>query len=233
MSNSSTFRSLALLVAICFAITTSVRAEILLNANFNNETLNQPIPLGGAAAGEPVSLDSPGMATVRQGAFSTQSLQIVDQVTTRSSPVRFEFLNSAEVTTGILHLSLNAYFGQLGNYDFGLREQGSSSRDFFDFYTSDIGTLFVTTSTYLANFSYSALTPLHFDFVFDMDLRTVSGSVNGMVLATDVPMGITDRGIGALLAGQGFDADLNGKFDIDDLVVESFPQEVFSDGFDD
>jgi len=218
---------LCVLCVVVFALASPAHAALLLRANFDNETVNQTIPTGGAAAGEPISMDIPGMAIVDQGPFATPSLQIIDASTNGATAVTYEFLNSANVTAGTVRISFRLKFAILGNYSVGVRSQGSDADDLFDlgFFQSghyDFGGV----ST------YDTVNPMAIDILFDMDLRTYSLVVNGNTVAQSVPVGSVTGGVGRLLLEQSFDSDTSGAYDIDDLVVVTPADTIFVDGFD-
>lgn len=222
------YRVIAWLLA-GIVLASNADAALLLRSNLNNEIVDQNVPTGGAAAGEPIFVDVPGMAVVRQGAFSTPSLQITDVSTISAHFVNYEFLNSTEVTTGTLKISFVLSFAQLGNYIVGVREQNGAAQNFYDATFTDTGFYFLpgTSGT------YAATTPLTFELVFDLDARTVDTRINGAPVANGVPMGGTVvRGIGSIFFGHNFDADTNGQFDLDDLVVVTPADTIFIDGFD-
>jgi hypothetical protein len=219
--------------AFCFAaiaFASTAQASLLLRSDFNNEPLNTNIATGGAALGEPISVDISGMAQVVQSSFVTPSLEITDLSTLGANFVTFEFLNSAEITTGKLKVSFSLRFAQLGNYEIGVREQGGAAQDYYDL-------LFTDTGFYVVPFAsaqtYDTTSPLAFEIVFDLDARTVDTSVNGSALVTAAPMGgSSSRGIGRLFFGNNFDSDTNGNYDLDDLIVTTPGDTIFVDGFD-
>jgi hypothetical protein len=203
-------------------------ASLLLDANFDSETVDQNIPTGGAAAGEPASVSVPGMAVVRQGAFTTPSLQITDTSTTGATFVTFEFLGSTQVNSGTIEVKLRLRFAQLGNYILGLREQGGAADDFLDINFGDTGFMVVGGSA----ITYDTTTPLEFDLLVNMDAHTCDVVINGSTLVRDQPLGAPTAGIGSILFGHSFDSDTSGAFDLDDLVVMAPADAIFRDSFD-
>ena len=220
------FAAIALLLAA-----SPLHADVLLDANFDNEAVNQAIPLGGPALGEPIGVDDASMAFVRHAAFSTPSLQITDPSTVGAKSVTFEFLNSAEIGTGRFKVSFRLRFAALGNYTVTLREQGSDAQSFLDIvFTQDGFYLFGA-----AGFgTYDTTNPMAIELVFDMDQRTYNASIDGNAVVQGAALGGSiSRGIGRLHFGNSFDSDTSGDFNLDDLRVETIPDRIFKDGFGD
>ncbi|MHC4970477.1 MAG: hypothetical protein ACYTF4_17945, partial [Planctomycetota bacterium] len=93
-------RSAVVLVAIMVSAGGRAGASTLLEADFDDKTIDAPIGTGGAAVGEPVSVSPNIIATVRAAPFATPSLEIVDNNDDPPSgfagAARFEFIGSAE-----------------------------------------------------------------------------------------------------------------------------------------
>lgn len=232
MSSSVKFFSLLLASVCAFAACAPVRAETLLDANFDAETIGLSIPTGGAALGEPIATDAVSLAIVRDGDFSTPSLQFIDPSGARAQAVTFEFLNSDEIDDGIAHISARMRLGVLGNYQFELREQGGNTHDFLDVSFLDNGVVFVDTPASSANTTYNTTDEVDVDMRLDMTGRTATVTLNGVILLYDAPIGVADLGIGRVLIGNSFDIDMLGSFDLDDLFVERLDDSIFTDGFD-
>ena len=192
----------------------------VLDCSFDAEPIDQVIGTGGAAAGEPISLD--GMpALVRATPFATPSLAIVDSLDTFGANVRFGFLNDWEISHGVLDVSMTLYFHELDNYSVGLREQGSATVSFLDvrFYGSgavgyaDLDTGFALIGTYAAD------TPLALHITLDLDAQTYDVSLGGVLLLDDESLGSSPRGIGTVYTGVLNDGGSVGSYSVDDLLV--------------
>lgn len=217
--------------AILLGASRLAAADVLLDANFDNEVVNQNIPTGGAIAGEPVSVDVAGMAVVRHAAFATPSLQIIDPSTTGSRTVVFEFLGATEVGTGQFKISMNLRFAELGNYEILVREQGGAAQNFLDMNFTESGFLVFNPGQ---SVTYDTTGPMKLELTFDMDQRTYSATIDDVSVVENVAFGGSiSRGIGSLIIGNGFDTDLNGDFNLDDLHVETIPDPIFKDQFGD
>ncbi|MGY6555071.1 MAG: hypothetical protein ACXIUM_11200, partial [Wenzhouxiangella sp.] len=71
------FRNLALLCALTLSpLASAQQFDLILDANFDNKTLGQPIGTGGAAAGEPTSWDPARIATEIVAAAPGRALRL-------------------------------------------------------------------------------------------------------------------------------------------------------------
>lgn len=195
----------------------------LLNANFDDKTIDAAIGTGGAGVGEPVSVDPAITATVRSAPFATPSLEIGDNSMVTGAAAVFEFIGSQEITSGIVSISANFEFSVLDNYNIGVREQGGNSKSFTNISLVAGGNFSISDANGFAGVfgSYQAGVPLQLTIEFDMDAGTYDILLDGSLIVDDRSHGITDRGVGRVLFGTGFDADLNGIFYVDNVVVSS------------
>jgi hypothetical protein len=195
----------------------------LLDATFDDKTVGAPIGTGGAALGEPISVSFGIDAVVRDGIFDTRSLEIADEATSGTPVVRFELLESAEVTEGLLEVSASLRFSKIDGYVFYLREQGSSASSFTNVTFTVAGGLTITDAagTAFTGGSYSAGVDHLLEITHNLDARTWDLSFDGTPLVSDRAHGITERGIGAVLIGIQNDAELDGSVHVDRLRVTS------------
>lgn len=209
-----------------------VAAE-LLTADFDTEVVDQTVPTGGAAAGQPQSVDSGLGAVVRATPFATPSLELTDQSTTGARTVTFQFLGDEEVTTGVVEITVNLWFPAVESFSFLVREADSSAFDFLDMTFADNGGVFISDqagfATSLPSYPLGRSVPLI--VVYDLDAGTYDLSLDGSLVLDDRAHGVVGRGIGRLLIGVNFDSDTDGTFFLDDLHVVRDPV-VFSDGFE-
>lgn len=125
--------SLACAVALLLA-GTHVRAgddaRLLLEAEFNDEPIDQPIGTGGALLGQPVSVSPELSAIVRAVPRPTPSLEISQAVAGIARSARFEFLDAEEVSHGDLVIRLTVRAAQLDYFNVNVREPTSSTQNF-------------------------------------------------------------------------------------------------------
>jgi len=217
----------AFLVPLLLAVTltTPVRAGdfVLLDATFDDKTVDAPIGTGGALVGEPVSI-SPGIdVIVRDGVFVTPSLEIADQATLGTPFVRFEFVDSFEETAATVEITALLRFSEVDGYVFYVREQGTSGSSFSSVTFTSGGTLTITDAAGVAfsGGSYAADTDHLLEITHDLLDGTWDLSLDGTPHVTNRSHGITDRGIGAILIGVQNDAELDGSIHLDRIRVTS------------
>lgn len=197
-------------------------AEIILEANFDDKTVNEPIGLGGAIVGEPVSVNSTVSATVKDWPLDTPNLKINDVDLFDPGYVRFEFLNQYVITHGTLVISANVWFQAYEEYVFRVRELRARSKKFLDLTFGSTGTMRYSDEnspviTPIAYYEVGRLIPLV--ITFDLDAGTYDVEWDGQLVLDDEPHGVDVYGIGALLFGMLADEDNDGEFNLDDLVV--------------
>lgn len=200
----------------------------LLLANFNDQPLNALIGTGGAELGQPVSYQD-CVPTVETGVFPTPSMVLRDLSTSAFGFARFEFLQSHEVIAGDVSLAFVLIVNQLEYYNVYLREQGASARAFLSMDFTDSGTFALKDEATPYNYQtipYGAGVPIHFELGLDMSARRYYLWVDGQRFVYRKEHGILDRGVGALIFGTGFDANLLGGMRVDDIRVQRLNQAV-------
>lgn len=195
---------------------------VVLTADFDDKAVDQPIGTGGAAVGEPVSVNSTLTAYVRDAPFATPALELQDASTVSAGAVRFEFLDGLEVSNGHLSIEATLQFNEINSFHMGLREQGTASRSFANLTFSIFGTISYSdanTGSYTLS-TYAPGTPYRVRFDCDLNAGTNDVWLNDVLVLENEPHGITDRGIGSITFGLGFDPDLTGTMYVDDIHVE-------------
>jgi len=214
------------------AIALSAPAQVLLEADFDDKPIDQPIGTGGAAVGEPINVGSSITAIVRDTPMATPSLEIADSSQTSAGAARFELLDGAEVSSGWLRISMQAYLPDLeSDFVIMIRESGSSAYAFADVDFAQDGQIWGSDAAggtgalgpYLPNTLQAV------ELLFDLEGHTWDLYVNGILLLDQRDHGITTAGIGAVLVGCGWDSDEIGTGYVDNLLVERM---VFYDGFE-
>ncbi len=225
----------------------AARADILLEADFDNQLLDAPVGTGGAAVGEPVSFGAQITAIVRAAPFTTPSLEITDNSSGSAGSVGFELLGSAEVTSGVMSINAKLWFDSLDKYFLYVREQGSSSDSFLSMTFGATGSISARdedTSTGVVIGSYDTGRLFPISLVYDMDANTYDIYLDGSLALENEPHGVVGSGVGTVYFGIGYDEDLTGRYYVDDISVceGDYPTAVdengcyfwriFSDGFE-
>lgn len=199
-------------------------AGIVLSADFEGKTVDQPIGEGGPAVGEPVFQSSAGM--VRNAPFPSNCLEFKDDRDFGTAGARFEFLEDVEITTGILTISADLWFSELNGYYYYTRENGTAAKSFNTVYFTSGGTVISNDATgslgtigqYTPGRSY-ALRIEH-----DLDTGLYDLWWDGNLVVSDRAHGNTGRGIGTLWFGFDHDSDLLGSVYVDNILVEATSQ---------
>ena len=232
--------SLVLALA-AFSLSAGDEPLILLDAHFDDKTVDQPIGTGGAEAGEPITVGSNLDAIVRQNADDPDNrvleLRTTDSAST--SATRFEFIEHTEVEQGRLLVSVQITvpdpdFGQASLY---LREAPGAGKRFLDLALQTSGTINISDAAGILVILPNAITfgqPMLIEVMHDLDERTYDLLIDGVHVVEGRAHGITDRGIGAFIVSL-----LNRpKFEetrvmIDDLLVAHWPADLlFAHGFE-
>ncbi len=213
--------ALSALLLLAFAATATAGTTTILDADFDAEPLDALIGIGGAVAGQPVSLGG-APAFVRSAPMGTPSLEIGDDSSVTSESVRFEFLNGWGISSGVLTLSMNLWFHTADDYQIYIREAGTSSVGFLNlrFDQSGVvgyGDLDSGGSTTVGSYTTGSSLPLV--LTFDLGSGTYDVTLDGAALLTAESMGTFTEGIGSILIGASFDADLDGLLSVDDVLV--------------
>lgn len=199
-------------------------AEDLLTANFDNEPIGQPIGTGGAALGQPFEYTGCVPTVQNGGGFATPSLRIDDESTTQNCPVLFGFLDDAEVT-GDVSISFWTRFDSLEDFDFYIREQGSSARRFLNLAFRASGDInFSDEASGIAVYhqeTYAASTPIHVEVAIYGAQGLYSVWLDGVRVVHRRAHGVTDRGVGRLIFGPAYDPDLDGRMRVDTIRVDT------------
>ncbi|MBC8424781.1 hypothetical protein H8E07_11720 [bacterium] len=216
-------RSVMILILVLGAAGTA-SAAVLLSADFEGMTVGQPIGVGGAALGEPVD-NYNCVSTIRDAPFPSTCLEMDDETDFATGGVTFEFLESAEVTEGIVQISARLWFAEMDGYYVYVREQGSAAESFNTLYFQFDGDIMASdASGSLGSIGlYEIGHAMELRIIHDLDAGTYDIWWDGSPAVEGRAHGIVGRGVGGLLCGIDHDADLDGLFYMDDLLVETGP----------
>lgn len=210
-----------------------ISGEVLLNANFDNKSIDQPIGTGGAAVGEPTDVNINVTAYVRDTPTPTPSLEISGGDTPTTGAVRFELLESLEITQGTVVVDVALWFIDDQKFFLSIKEQGGSVHTFAKVYTAVGGAVRLSDANgyYGIIGSFTVGTTHQVRLVFDMDAGTYDVLLDGTPVVEDRSHGVLDRGIGGAIFGVDWSAPADSAFHVDDLLItaDSF---IFTDGFE-
>lgn len=195
--------------------------ETLLSCDFEAEPLDEIIATGGAALGQPIDLGGIS-AHVRSAPMATASLELTDDWGPNARAVSFEFLNDAEISSGVVEISMNLWFSDLGNYNIGVRQQGSFATSFLTISFQEAGVIRYSDSDTVAFDiigNYSPNTAYSLRVVFDLDQDTYDIHLDGSPLLEGGTWAATSRGIGRVYVGHAHDTDASGTYSVDDILV--------------
>ena len=97
-----------LVIAVAASAPGTVSAQVLLDANFDDKTIDAPIGIGGAAVGEPVYVWNV-TAIVRDSPMSSPSLEIHDDDDFGTGSAKFNFLADAEISSGFVSIAADIW----------------------------------------------------------------------------------------------------------------------------
>jgi len=222
---------------LVLALAAPAAGQVILDADFDDKTVDVPIGTGGAAAGEPISTGEPNVTTfVRSSPFATPSLEIADASSVTSGAPTFNFLDDEEVTSGLLTIELELWIPVAERFVVQIREPTFASASFFSLRVQDDLDLYVSDADSNGGAFYVGVYPEGRAFgvriVFDMDAGTYDLWVDGQQLLDDETHGVVGRGVGSVRVGADFDTDLDGEIYVDEIRVTKGVVPVFEDGFE-
>ncbi len=206
---------------------------VLLDADFNDKTLNVLIGTGGAIVGEPVALSSGLQAVVSPVPLPTPSLRLGQSSTGSARFAEFEFLGGEEVSTGRLSIFMVLKPAALDRYLVNIRETTGATLQFANLVLMNDGAIALSDSNagVFLGATYIPGQNLVFEVRYDMDAGTYDLWLNNTLLVNDRSHGVVGGGIGSIYVG--LDNTTTSQLFLDDLsVTRPQPTEVFADGFE-
>lgn len=213
---------------------------LVLDADFENKSLGDPIGEGGPELGEPISIPSIGINTeVVSDLTGNQGLRVYRTPSNSAKNLRWEFLNEREETKGIVVISAEVVFAEYDNYIFSIRKNGLSGSSFNTISFTDGADVSISDANggMLNVANYQIKTNYLIKWVFDMDMGTYDLYFNDNLIVDSRQHGVTTgRGVGSLLTGFQSISTLNASFVIDNIQVgvsALLDDIIFESGFDD
>lgn len=233
MIRSHAFGLLALLGAIGTAHAGAAADGLLLNANFNDEPIDQAIGTGGPELGQPISLSAGLSAIVRAGPMSTPSLEFSEAGAGSALSANFEFLAGEEVDHGDLDIHLRIQAPQFDTFQIRVREGGGAAEKFADITFSGSGDILSSDEAGALGVigTYSINVAHELGLLFHMDDGTYDVRFDGVNLVAGRAHGVTARGVGSVRLGTGTLTTPGTLFYVDRLRVTR-GDGIFRNGFE-
>ena len=191
----------------------SVPLPLVLDADFNDKTQDQPIGTGGAAVGEPVSTTSIVQQVISVGA-GDNALQLSNAVLEDTNAVLWEFLENIPIHTGIVAFEMDLLFEEYVSQFILVRNFAGGGSQFGAVYflpdpaSNTSGRILVREGATTAGFvgAFQTQVPYRLRMIFDMDQGTYTVVLNDTVLVQDRAHG---GALGAAIENlhTGFDAN--------------------------
>ncbi len=194
----------------------------LLDASFDDKTVDAPIGTGGPDLGEPIEVHAGLSATVRDEPFATPALEIVRVSEGSTAPVVFEFVDEASVDVGKVTVSFDVIIVTPDNYELiTVYEQGFWSSTFAKIYTDSSGNLRLSDAAgyYGILGLYASQQFYNFRLVFDCVADTYDLFIDDVPIIEGRGHGKSGVGIGRLAFKIVHSAGLDSGFIIDELLV--------------
>jgi len=221
------------------SVTASSELPIVLDADFENKVLGDPIGAGGAINGEPVNITNGLYTEIVEFDTANQGLYIETFNSSTAYATVWEFLNDLEVVSGIVAIELDLEFKSLGSYAISLRENGSSATSFPTLRFAASSNMYISDAngtTPIAGISYAANQRYRFRMTLDLDNDTYNVLMDDQILVKDREVAVTNgRGIGRVIVQTSTGGTVGDAFILDDLQVgASFIADdtIFKNSFD-
>jgi len=204
----------------------------LLDADFNDKTVNAPIGQGGAAVGEPTFVNGGMTAIVRDAPMASNCLELSD-ISSGAGFARFDFVDLMEVSTGHVTISADLWFAEFDEFTFGIRESETFFSNFAQLTFTSSGDIEYadgnSATRLIGTYGTGYAVPVRLEF--DMDARRLDVWIEEEPLVENEAFGIADRGVGAIVIGIGQDPEALGTFYVDNILAVD-PSQLFADGFE-
>lgn len=214
-------RQVFVVSALLITLAAAAPAAVLLSADFEGLTLDAPVPLGGAAAGQPYSMIQTE-AVIRDAPMASRCLELTDSLDYGTGTVYFDFLDAMEVHGGTVTIDVDLWFHLLEDYAVYVRESHGAASSFTSLRFTNGGDVYFTDAAggpagLIGSYETGRLH--HLSLIFDQDAGTYDVLLDGTLLLDDRAHGITDDGVGGVAFATRHDTDLDGTFSIDNLTV--------------
>ncbi len=216
----ATFSAGAIVLACVSIAHSSAAASTVLDADFENSPVGEPIQTRGAEWGEPVVVDNRVTAIVRDGILQSPCLEIADASSNANrSSVIFEFLDGITLTRGEVRVSLTVIMLDQRDeaFDIGIGGEGCrihvlfNEEGYIQYY--DWGVPTYTIGQYVIGAPYE----------LELVVRMWSGDYdlhwNGEVITEMEPLDCAVPNFLDIRFSQQIDVNIEGRACIDDLRI--------------
>ena len=197
----------------------------LLRADFENQTVGQPVGLRGAAYGEPAWFNGLCVNVIRDDVTGSRSLEMADTDTIPfPGMIRFDLPDDTGAGAYMI-VSLRLAVREADDFFVLVTERGLGDIATFQFcklLVHDDGSLAVTDQAHTTETAVGSLTPgasVTVTLRFHLATDTYDVLLDGQPALADRAHGATDLLPGSIWLGVEGDADVLGVVDFDDLVV--------------
>ncbi len=212
--------------------------QVLLRADFQDQPVDQPIGVGGAALGQPSFVFPFLDAIVRDAPMATRALEITWAAPpSTTSTVTFGLLDDQQVSTGQLTIEMTWLPHVDSGYAIAIREADGASHMFGGLNLTPTGVLRLhdaTGSVAIAS-EVASGEAMHLRWDYDMDAGTYRFHLDGELMLADRAHGVSAKhaGIGRVMVGLDWGTRLDTALSIDDLIVSRPPPDpIFAHGFE-
>lgn len=225
-------------ILACTLVAPRAAAQFLLHADFQDQPVDQPIGVGGAAAGQPVLVSDLLSAVVRDAPMASRSLELAwAAASSTASFVRFGLTDGTEVVDGELLVEFELLPQTATTHLVAIREASTGARNFGTLVLSSSGLVQVGDGAgfVLSPDGWSPGTTLRPWFLYDMDARVWSFGIGDQTVLFDRPLSppADGRGIGSLSFGLDFNSPPESMLSIDNIRIgRPVVDALFAHGFE-
>ena len=196
--------------------------DVVLDADFQDKTPGAPIATGGAALGEPVSIDAGLDTEIVDTGSGELALHVVGPSSNPTAlGLRWRPLDGIEVESGTLYIDVAFTPEALDKFGIGVFEADGVTRNFGSLAFSSGGDIVAADAAGSIGVvgSYIAGSTISLHYQFDLDAQTVTVLDGASTLYSGRAYGVADRGIGQVVFGMLSGSSSGSPFRIDDLTV--------------
>lgn len=200
--------------------------QTLLDADFQGLPAEQPLAIGTAAQGRPVSIAPNLWVLVRDTPMASRSAQVVWSQVVGSGAVRFELVGAAEPRTGAVAVRFDLHPQVFDGYTVFLREGKGAAQAFGDLLFNGSGGVRVNDSlgSTLLPWSWQPGRTYSLHWLYDLDAGSYDLRVDGRVVLAGRGHGIDlsdpqQAGLGSVSFGLNNGASANAVFSFDNVLV--------------
>jgi len=209
--------------AIVLLLPGLVQADFtLLDADFDDKTVGDPIGVGGAVLGEPIEVVTSHISAIVQDTpFDTPCLEHVRVVEGGSAWSVWEFIGGASVDVGNVFFSVDLWFDTQESFSIKLNAAGSWGSKFCEIYTTPDGIIRLSDAAgyygVIGNFVAGRLYNLQVNL--DTVADTYDVFIDGSPVVEGRSHGIVDVGVGRVSFTVSHTTVVGAELSIDNLMV--------------